>query len=98
MTFLPAQYNLQVDRLSLSIILDNHLNLRCFVTVDETSAVQMKMSVSAEEPTLHWKRKTTMTYHTHILTSFFKLKVAAYIKNTAFLDFAKRKTYFYNFH
>ena len=61
------------------------------------SAVQMKMSVSVEEPTLHWKRKTTMTYYTHILTSFLKPKVAAYIKNTAFLDFAKRKTYFYNF-
>ena len=57
----------------------------------------MKLSVSAGEPTLHWKRKTTITYHTHILTSFFKLKVAAYIKNTAFLDFAKTKTYFYNF-
>ena len=34
---------------------------------------------------------------THILTSILKLKVAAYIKNTACLDFAKRKTYFYNF-
>ena len=62
-----------------------------------STAVLMKMSVSAEEPTLHWKRKTTITYHTHILTSFLKLKVAAYLKNTAFLDFAKRKTYFYNF-
>ena len=64
-----------------------HRNFYC-------SAVQMKMSVSAEEPTLYWKRKTTMTYDIHILISFLKLKVAAYIENTAFLDFAKRKTFF----
>ena len=68
----------------------------CRVTGRVNTAVQMKISISAEEPTLHWKQKTTMTYHTHILTSFSKLKVAAYIKNTALLDFAKRKTYFYN--
>ena len=55
------------------------------------------MSVFAEVPTLQWKQKTTMTYHTYILTSISKLKVAAYIKNTAFLDFANRKTYFHNF-
>ena len=65
--------------------------------VDSITAVQMKMSVSAEEPTLHWKRKANMTYPTHILTNFLKLKVATYIKNTALLDFAKRKTYFYDF-
>ena len=60
------------------------------------TAVQMRISVSAVEPTLRWKRKTTMTYYTHILTGFLKLKVAAYIKNTAFLYFPKRKMYFCN--
>ena len=64
----------------------------------ERTAVQMNLSVSAEDPTFYWKQKTTMTYRTHILTSFLKLKVSAYIKNTAFSDFAKMKTYFYNFH